>query len=97
MRKTFLPILLLVSSFLISANTVYAGSSIYSGAENMGNSYITQSAGYNCVERANQVAAGYANAQILSVENSGNSCIIVIRVPGTNGNPPRIISETVSG
>ncbi len=51
----------------------------------------------NCAETANSIASSYGNAQILSVEKSGNSCVIVIRVEGSNGNPPRIIRKTVSG
>lgn len=54
-------------------------------------------AGGNCSAKANSVAASYGNAQILSVEQNGNSCVIVIRVNGANGNPPRIITKTVSG
>lgn len=54
-------------------------------------------AGGNCSAKANSVAASYGNAQILSVEQNGNACVIVIRVNGKNGNPPRIITKTVSG
>ncbi|MCF6321320.1 MAG: hypothetical protein L3J32_06065 [Rhizobiaceae bacterium] len=51
----------------------------------------------NCAAKADTVAASYKNAQILSVEESGSSCIIVIRINAKDGSPPRIIRKTVSG
>ena len=51
----------------------------------------------NCNARANALASSYANATILSVTASGNSCTIVIRVKDSNGAPPRIIRKTVPG
>lgn len=54
-------------------------------------------AGINCSAKARSVAASHNGAQILSVEQQGNSCVIVIKVKGQNGYPPRIITRTVSG
>jgi hypothetical protein len=54
-------------------------------------------AAVNCEAKANSLASSYSGAQILSVTQNGNSCIIVIRVNGKNGDPPRIIRKTVSG
>jgi len=51
----------------------------------------------NCAAKADALAASYSNAQILSVEERGSSCIIVIRVNANNGSPPRIIRKTISG
>jgi hypothetical protein len=60
-------------------------------------STLIKIAASNCAAKANSLAASYSNAQILSVKKSGNSCVIVIRVNGKNGNPPRVITKTVSG
>ena len=54
-------------------------------------------AGINCSAKARSVAASHNGARILSVEQHGNACVIVIRVKGQNGYPPRIITRTVSG
>ncbi len=54
-------------------------------------------AGVKCAAKANAVAASHYNAQILSVEQNGNTCIIVLKVPGQNGYPPRIVTRKVSG
>ena len=50
-----------------------------------------------CSAKARSLAASYYNAQILSVEQHGNSCTVVIRVNDQNGNPPRIITRTIPG
>ncbi|MCP4073514.1 MAG: hypothetical protein GY742_17515 [Hyphomicrobiales bacterium] len=70
----------------------------FSGNVNAGttNSAMTLAAG-NCAAKANSLVSSYSNAQILSVTQDGNSCTIVIKVNGNNGEPPRIIRKKVSG
>jgi len=51
----------------------------------------------NCAARANALASSYANAEIMTVTDNGNSCTIVIRVKDANGGRSRIIRKTVSG
>lgn len=52
--------------------------------------------GSHCAGHANALASSYANAQVLSVEENGSTCTIVIRVNDNDGNPPRIIKKTIS-
>ncbi|MCB1428631.1 MAG: hypothetical protein KDJ48_08485 [Nitratireductor sp.] len=47
-----------------------------------------------------QAAANAASArggEVLSVKANGDQCVVKIRIPGKNGEPPRVETTTVSG
>lgn len=66
-------------------------------ADSQNNSSFNNVASSNCVAKASALAASYSGAQILSVKDDGGSCVVVIRVNGKNGNPPRIVTKVIAG
>ncbi len=88
----------LALNILVSPSPLLAGdTSLYEKSSFRTNPAPILIASGNCAAKADVLASSYSNAQILSVEESGSSCIIVIRVNAKDGSPPRIIRKTVSG
>ena len=50
----------------------------------------------DCTSAA-QKAARQANAELLSVEAAGSDCKVKLLLPGKNGEPPRVVTQTVKG
>ena len=50
----------------------------------------------DCASAAAQAAA-QRGAQVLKVQAQGGTCIVTLRVPGQNGQPPRVETIQVSG
>ena len=42
-------------------------------------------------------AASSMGGEVLSVKAQGDQCVVKIRIPGKNGEPPRVETTTVSG
>ena len=97
--KKLLYICAFTLTFAAPIDSVHAANSanFRDSANSRSNSSPMRVAASNCSAKANAMASSYSNARILSVKKSGNSCIIVIKVNGKNGNPPRVIRKTTSG
>lgn len=66
-------------------------------AVSQNNSSFNYVASSNCVAKASALVASYSGAQILSVTDDGGSCVVVIRINGKNGGPPRIVTKVIAG
>ncbi len=100
MNKIIIIFALLFAASATPSLASYGGGAIAHSTQQVvhpANQAPTLVAGNNCAMAAQSVAASHYGAQILSAERNGNQCVIVIRVPGQNGYPPRIITKTVSG
>jgi hypothetical protein len=51
----------------------------------------------DCYQIADQVAAQYGGAEVLSVKEAGGNCVIKLRIPGQGGQPPRVETISVPG
>ncbi len=97
MRKLllFCAIALLVLNPVISAAAPFGA---FSGNRiSHDNTTVINIASGNCAAKARSLAASYSGAQILSVKKNGNACIVVIRVNGKKGKPPRVIRKVITG
>ncbi|MCB1386568.1 MAG: hypothetical protein KDJ80_11600 [Nitratireductor sp.] len=54
------------------------------------------SAAADCNKAAKKLAR-QENAEILSVAAAGEKCEVKLLIPGKDGNPPRVVTKTVSG
>lgn len=48
-----------------------------------------------CASKAQSLASSYPNARIVTVNQSGNTCEVVIEVPASGGTQPRILRKKI--
>ncbi len=60
-------------------------------------SLTPQAQAANCSKLASKVAKETGGEVLNVAVNESGSCDITIRIPGKNGEPPRVVTHTVSG